>query len=100
GVLPDAAAPEGMWRTSRATHLAWVGGVAAGLWAVALGRPAAVALGPAAAFVAATGLALRVTRVEVNDRALIVRYAARRPRHLRWDRCGMLRPPSGPLGAW
>jgi len=90
----------GGWRTSRTTHLAWVGGAAAALWAVALGPPPAWVLGPSGVFVAASGLTLRVTRLDVDADALTVHYAARRPRRLRWDRCRAIRPPVGPLGAW
>ena len=100
GRVPEVRLGPGAWRTSPTTHLAWVGGAAAGLWAVALGGPTAFVLGPAAGFVAATGLALRVTRLEVRADALRVHYAARAARHLEWNRCRALRPPAGPLGAW
>jgi hypothetical protein len=97
------AGPRPSWgerRTSRTTHLAWAGGAAAGLWAVSLGGIAAPALGAAAAFVAATGVAHRVIRLDVAPDGLTVHYAARAARCVHWDRCRSLRPPRGPLGAW
>jgi hypothetical protein len=98
--MPSRASP---WRrrSSRATHLAWAGGAAAAWWAWAVGGgPARWGVAAGAAFVLATGSLLRVTRLEVDDRALTVRYARRRARRLRWDDCRALRPPALPLLAW
>src|SRR5262245_21124282 len=104
GALPAALPRPDPWRrrTSSTTHLAWAGGAVAAWWgwsAAGVGFVrAALAIG--VTFVLAAGALLRVTGLEVDDRGLTVRYAARRPRRIRWDECRALRPPAVPQAAW
>jgi hypothetical protein len=100
GPLPPPRAAPWRRRSSRPTHLAWVGGAVVAWWAWTMGGPARVATAAGATFVLAAGTLLRVTGLEVDDRGLTVRYAARGPRRIRWDECLALRPPALPVLAW
>ncbi len=54
----------------------------------------------AGGLVGGSGFRARVTRVEVQDRGLLVRYTGRRSFVASWERCRALLPPRWPPGAW